>query len=101
MSPPPAAVPPPSLKRARRDSESSPSQSPVTCTAAATASDQMEAPLAVALSQSMDSVNTATGEEEVSFCFVCFVLFLSVSCALCHDLPAAAYRSVSLATPAT
>lgn len=27
---------------------------------------EMEAPLAVALSQSMDSVNTATGEEEVS-----------------------------------
>lgn len=26
----------------------------------------MEAPLAVTLSQSMDSVNTATGEEEVS-----------------------------------
>lgn len=72
MSPPPAAVPPPSLKRARRDSESSPSQSPVTCTAATTANDQMEAPLAVALSQSMDSVNTATGEEEVSSCVFMF-----------------------------
>lgn len=67
MSPPPAAVPPPSLKRARRDSESSPSHSPTGLpVAAATANDQMEAPLAVTLSQSMDSVNTATGEEEVS-----------------------------------
>ncbi|GLV31680.1 hypothetical protein CBL_07440 [Carabus blaptoides fortunei] len=55
--------------RARRDdSESPPSCSPVTAavTAAATTANEqnMEAPLAVALSQSMDSVNTATGEEE-------------------------------------
>jgi ATP-dependent Zn protease len=61
LSPTPAATPP-SLKRARHDSESS---SPLA------ASDQdMEAPLGVALSQSMDSVNTNNGEEEVRTLFV-------------------------------
>lgn len=58
---PPTAATPPSLKRARHDSESN---SPLV-----TGDQDMEAPLAVQLSQSMDSVNTATGEEEVSFVY--------------------------------
>lgn len=70
---PPTAATPPSLKRPRHDHavESSAAAtaagSPVIAAAAAsptTELDIMEAPLT--LSQSMDSVNTATGEEEVS-----------------------------------
>lgn len=53
---------PPSLKRARLDLESD--NCPVL------GDQDMEAPLAVTLSQSMDSVNTATGEEEVSLLFL-------------------------------
>ena len=53
-----AAAAPPSLKRARHDTSSAENKSED--------NNPMEAPLAVALSQSMDSVNTATGEEEVS-----------------------------------
>lgn len=59
---------PPLLKRARLEDEP---QSPVTTAPSPHAPDQgMETPLAVALSQSMDSVNTATGEEEVRTLFV-------------------------------
>lgn len=62
------SVSPPLLKRARLEDEpQSPICSPVATAPSPHAPDQgMETPLAVALSQSMDSVNTATGEEEVS-----------------------------------
>lgn len=61
-------------KRARRESDTTPS-SP----------SQMEAPLAVALSQSMDSVNTAAGEEEVSL-FIVLMCCLLCSCAFFYTV---------------
>lgn len=61
MSPPTAATPPPpSLKRARHDDDRGSVESSLV-----TGDQDMEAPLAVQLSQSMDSVNTSAGEEEV------------------------------------
>lgn len=60
-SPTPATIPP-HHKRARYDSPGS------ACITSITEQD-MEAPLGVTLSQSMDSVNTNNGEEEVSINF--------------------------------